>query len=445
MPKKAKNIVLFISGFIFYAWGEPFYIVIMIISTIIDYTAGRFMDKFDDREKMRTVFLLVSVIMNLSLLAVFKYSSFFITNINFLFGTSFTDPNLPLPIGISFYTFQSMSYTIDLYMRNIKVQKNIINFTSYVTLFPQLVAGPIVRYEDVANEIDHRTITTSKIAEGIGIFVKGLGKKVILANNIGLVWAQVKAMGYDNISVATAWIGILAFTFQIYYDFSGYSDMAIGLGKMFGFNFPQNFNYPYVSKSISEFWRRWHITLGSWFRSYVYIPLGGNRKGLPRTVINLLIVWVLTGFWHGASWNFVFWGLYFGILIIIERLGWGKVLAKLPAIVSRLYTFILVVIGWVFFDIDGMKPAFNYLKAMFGSNGVVIDTTAKYLIGTSLLIFVICIIASTEIIKKIYTKLNSLDGNVIQYAIPVFQLIIMLISTAFLVNATYNPFIYFRF
>lgn len=444
-PKKAKNIVLFISGFIFYAWGEPFYVIIMIISTIIDYTAGRFMDKFDDREKLRTVFLLVSVIMNLSLLAVFKYSSFFITNINILFGTSFTDPNLPLPIGISFYTFQSMSYTIDLYMRNIKVQKNIINFTSYVTLFPQIVAGPIVRYEDVANEIDHRTITTSKIAEGIGIFVKGLGKKVILANNIGLVWAQVKAMGYDNISVATAWIGILAFTFQIYYDFSGYSDMAIGLGKMLGFNFPQNFNYPYVSKSISEFWRRWHITLGSWFRSYVYIPLGGNRKGLPRTLINLLIVWALTGFWHGASWNFVFWGLYFGILIIIERLGWGKVLAKLPAIVSRLYTFILVVIGWVFFDIDGMKPAFNYLKAMFGSNGVVIDTTARYLIGTSLLIFVICIIASTEIIKKIYTKINSLDGNVIQYAMPVFQLIVMLISTAFLVNATYNPFIYFRF
>ena len=445
VPKKAKNIVLFISGFIFYAWGEPFYIIIMIISTLIDYTAGRLMDKFDDREKMRTVFLLVSVIMNLSLLAVFKYSSFFITNINLLFRTSFTDPQLPLPIGISFYTFQSMSYTIDLYMRNIKVQKNIINFTSYVTLFPQLVAGPIVRYEDVANEIDHRTITTSKIAEGIGIFVKGLGKKVILANNIGLVWAQVKAMGYDNISVATAWIGILAFTFQIYYDFSGYSDMAIGLGKMFGFNFPQNFNYPYVSKSISEFWRRWHITLGTWFRSYVYIPLGGNRKGLSRTIINLLIVWTLTGFWHGASWNFVFWGLYFGILIIIERLGWGKVLAKLPAIVSRLYTFILVVIGWVFFDIDGMKPAFNYLKAMFGANGVVIDSTAKYLMGTSLLIFVICIIASTEIIKKIYTKLNSLDGNVIQYAMPVFQLIIMLISTAFLVNATYNPFIYFRF
>ncbi len=445
VPKKSKNIILFISGFVFYAWGEPFYIIIMIISTIIDYTAGRFIDKFDNREKLRTVFLLVSVIMNLSLLAVFKYSSFFITNINFLFGTSFTDPKLPLPIGISFYTFQSMSYTIDLYMRNIKVQKNIINFTSYVTLFPQLVAGPIVRYEDVANEIDHRTITTSKIAEGIGIFVKGLGKKVILANNIGLVWAQVKAMGYDNISVATAWIGILAFTFQIYYDFSGYSDMAIGLGKMFGFNFPQNFNYPYVSKSISEFWRRWHITLGSWFRSYVYIPLGGNRKGLPRTLINLLIVWALTGFWHGASWNFLFWGLYFGILIIIERLGWGKVLAKLPAIVSRLYTFILVVIGWVFFEIDGMKPAFNYLKAMFGSNGVLIDTTAKYLIGTSLLIFVICIIASTEIIKKIYAKLNSMDGNVVQYAMPVFQLIIMLISTAFLVNATYNPFIYFRF
>lgn len=445
VPMKGKNIVILISGLFFYAWGEPFYIIIMIISTLIDYTAGRLIHKFDENPKLRTVFLLVSVCMNLGLLAVFKYSSFFITNINGLLGANIIDPHLPLPIGISFYTFQSMSYTIDLYLRNIKVQKNIISFTSYVTLFPQIVAGPIVRYEDVANEIDSRTINTTKIAEGIGLFVRGLGKKVILANNIGLVWSQIKIMDYSQISMATAWIGILAFTFQIYFDFSGYSDMAVGMGKMLGFNFPENFNYPYVAKSISEFWRRWHITLGSWFRSYVYIPLGGNRGGLSKTIRNLIIVWALTGLWHGASWNFIIWGLYFGALIIIERLGFGKVLEKLPAIVSRAYTFLLVVIGWVFFDIDGLSPAFNYLKAMFGATHNVLDATSKYILFSNLLIFAVCIIASTEIIKKVYLMLSNIKGNAVQYALPVFQLVIMLICTAYLVDATYNPFLYFRF
>ena len=445
VPMKGKNIIIFISGFLFYAWGEPFYIVIMILSTIIDYTAGRLMAKFDDNKKMRTVFLLMSLVMNLGLLAVFKYSSFIITNVNDILGTNIFNPNLPLPIGISFYTFQSMSYTIDLYLRKIKVQKSIINFTSYVTLFPQIVAGPIVRYEDVANEIGQRTISTSKIAEGIGIFVKGLGKKVLLANNIGLVWSQVKAMEFTEISALTAWIGILAFTFQIYYDFSGYSDMAIGLGKMLGFNFPQNFNYPYISKSISEFWRRWHMTLGGWFKSYVYIPLGGNRGGFAKTIRNLLIVWALTGLWHGASWNFIFWGLYFGVLIIIERLGFGKILEKLPSFISRAYTFILVVIGWVFFDIEGMSSAFTYLKAMFGANNILIDSTSKYLLVANLFIFAICIIASTEVIKKIYGKLSSLKGNAFSYALPVLQLVIMIVCTAYLVDATYNPFLYFRF
>ncbi len=445
VPMKGKNIIIFISGFLFYAWGEPFYIVIMILSTIIDYTAGRLMAKFDDNKKLRTVFLLMSLVMNLGLLAVFKYSSFIITNVNDIFGTNIFNPNLPLPIGISFYTFQSMSYTIDLYLRKIKVQKSIINFTSYVTLFPQIVAGPIVRYEDIANEIDDRTISTSKIAEGIGTFVKGLGKKVLLANNIGLVWSQVKAMEFTEISALTAWIGILAFTFQIYYDFSGYSDMAIGLGKMLGFNFPQNFNYPYISKSISEFWRRWHMTLGGWFKSYVYIPLGGNRGGFAKTIRNLLIVWALTGLWHGASWNFIFWGLYFGILIIIERLGFGKILDKLPAFISRTYTFILVVIGWVFFDIEGMSSAFTYLKAMFGANNVLVDSTSKYLLVANVFIFAVCAIVSTEVIKKIYEKLSSIKGNAFSYALPVLQLVIMLICTAYLVDATYNPFLYFRF
>ena len=261
---KVRNVIILISGIIFYAWGEPFYILIMLLSTAIDYTAGRMIDKFDGNEKLRRLFLIISVCMNVGLLSVFKYGSFIITNINGLLGTNIFDPKLPLPIGISFYTFQSMSYTIDLYLRKIKVQKNFFSFAAYVTLFPQIVAGPIVRYEDVAKEIDDRTVNIGKVSQGIGTFLKGLGKKVILANNIGLVWSEVKAMDYSQLPVLTAWIGILAFAFQIYFDFSGYSDMAVGLGKMLGFNFPKNFDHPYISKSVSEFWRRWHITLGSW-------------------------------------------------------------------------------------------------------------------------------------------------------------------------------------
>ena len=444
-PMKVKNVILLVSGVIFYAWGEPFYILIMLLSTVIDYTSGRLIHYFDNDQKKRTICLLVSLFMNLGLLAVFKYSSFIITNINGIFGANIMDPHLPLPIGISFYTFQSMSYTIDLYLRNIKVQKNFFNFASYVTLFPQIVAGPIVRYEDVASEIDSRTVNVNKIGEGIGLFVKGLAKKVILANNIGLLWTQVRAMDYNEISVLTAWLGILAFTFQIYFDFSGYSDMACGLGKMLGFNFPQNFNHPYTSKSIGEFWRRWHITLGSWFRSYVYIPLGGNRGGLAKTIRNLVIVWFLTGLWHGASWNFILWGLYFGVLIIIERLGWGKILEKLPSIISTLYTFLLVVFGWVLFETDSLSHALSYFKAMFGSSGVLVDTSSKYLFFTNILLFVLCLIGSTEIFQKVLAKLKAKSLNFVSYAAPVIQLVIMLICTSFLVNATYNPFLYFRF
>ncbi|MDE6746714.1 MAG: MBOAT family protein, partial [Oscillospiraceae bacterium] len=334
-----------------------FYVVHILFSTLIDYTEGRIMAKFDDSPAKRRACLIVSVCMNVGLLAIFKYSDFLIDTINGIFRSNITNPvilankaindvynfglsesRVALPIGISFYTFQSMSYTIDLYLRNIKVQKSFVSFSSYVTLFPQIVAGPIVRYEDVAAELDERTVNINKISEGICKFVKGLAKKVLLANNIGIIWTQIKAMDYGEISAATAWIGILAFTFQIYFDFSGYSDMAVGLGKMLGFNFPKNFDHPYLSKSVSEFWRRWHITLGTWFREYVYIPLGGNRKGKGKTIRNLLIVWGLTGLWHGASWNFILWGLYFGVLIVIERLGWGNVLKKLPAAVSMLYT-----------------------------------------------------------------------------------------------------------
>lgn len=445
VPKKFRNAIILISGLFFYAWGEPVYVFIMIISTVIDYTAGRLIHYFDNDNKKRTVFLLVSVIMNLGLLAVFKYSSFIITTVNGIFGCDIPDPKLPLPIGISFYTFQSMSYTIDMYMRNIKVQKNIISFTSYVSLFPQIVAGPIVRYEDVAKEIDSRTVSVSKVSSGIGIFLKGLAKKVLLANNIGLVWTGIKAMDYGEISVVTAWLGILAFTFQIYFDFSGYSDMAVGLGKMLGFNFPQNFNHPYISKSISEFWRRWHMTLGSWFRSYVYIPLGGNRNGTVKTIRNLLIVWALTGLWHGASWNFILWGLYFGILIIIERLGWGKILEKLPPAISTLYTFLLVVFGWVLFDVNTLPQAFAYFKAMFGGAGVFADSTARYTLISNFTVFAVCIFASTDLYSKISEKLKSNKTKLAEYIAPALQIAMLLMCTAYLVDATYNPFLYFRF
>ena len=383
VPDKARNVVILISGLIFYAWGEPIYVLAMIASTFIDYTAGRLIARYDDRPKIRAACLIVSLVMNLGLLGTFKYLGFFIESLNAWFGLAIPNPNLPLPIGISFFTFQSMSYTIDLYKRNIKVQKSAVSFMAFVTLFPQIVAGPIVRYEDIQNEIDHRTIGEKQLGEGISRFIVGLGKKVLIANNIGLLWSQVKALDYGSLSAVTAWLGILAFTFQIYFDFSGYSDMAIGLGKMMGFTFPENFNYPYMSHSISEFWRRWHITLGAWFRSYIYIPMGGNRKGLARTVFNLFVVWAVTGIWHGASWNFMLWGVYFGVLIILERLFLGKLLEKAPPFISWLYTFVLVVFGWVMFDAvdtstvligDMFMQVGSYIGAMFGANGVFLDS-----------------------------------------------------------------------
>lgn len=445
-PMKGKNIIILISGILFYAWGEPFYVFLMLFSITVDYTMGRLIDRFDDKPKLRTLFLLASLIINLGLLCVFKYSSFLVQNINGLFGLQLFDPQLPLPIGISFYTFQSLSYTIDLYMRNIKVQKNIVSYISYVTLFPQIVAGPIVRYQDIANEIDHREITMSKVSEGIRIFLIGLGKKVLLANNIGALWTAVKGMELSEISTVTAWLGILAFTFQIYFDFSGYSDMAVGLGKMLGFEFPKNFNYPYLSRSISEFWRRWHITLGTWFRCYVYIPLGGNRHGTLKTLRNLLIVWFLTGLWHGASWNFILWGLYFGLLIILERLFLGKLLEKLPAALSTAYSFLLVVIGWVIFETESIPRIFAYLKAMFfGSSAGFADAQAVYFIATYGIVFLICILAATDYPKKLVEGLQKNHPKIVQGVSPIYQLALMVASTAYLVYATYNPFLYFRF
>ena len=436
----------------------------MLLSTAIDYTAGRLMAKYDDDNKKRKICLIVSVCMNVGLLAIFKYSDFLIDSFNGVFGTSITNPvvlvnkalnslypfglnekRVELPIGISFYTFQSMSYTIDLYLRNIKVQKSFLNFASYVSLFPQIVAGPIVRYEDVANELESRTVNIAKISAGIGLFVKGLAKKVLLANNIGMVWTQIKAMDYSTISVATAWLGIIAFAFQIYFDFSGYSDMATGLGKMLGFEFPKNFDHPYISKSISEFWRRWHITLGSWFRSYVYIPLGGNRNGNFKTYRNLFITWALTGLWHGASWNFILWGLFFGVLIIIERLGFGKILEKLPSAVSMLYTFVKVLFGWVLFDTDTLADAGRYYAAMFGAGGSLVDSYARYSFASNAVMLTLCILISGGLGSRLISFCEEKNKRASAVTGVAVKLGGLLICTAYLVGATYHPFLYFRF
>lgn len=441
VPAKFRNIVLLISGLFFYAWGEPVYVLLMLLTTVVDYTAGRIIDRFDLNNKIRTAALLSSLIINLGILFTFKYSGFFAG----MFGIELK--KLPLPVGISFYTFQSISYTIDMYMRRIKVQKNFINYAAYVTLFPQIVAGPIVRYEDIQNEINGRKINIYCLGEGAGIFIKGLAKKVLLANNIGLLWTEIKGMNYSEISVLTAWLGIIAFTFQIYYDFSGYSDMAVGLGKMLGFNFPENFRHPYISRSISEFWRRWHITLGSWFRSYVYIPLGGNRKGKLKTLRNLLIVWGLTGLWHGASWNFILWGLYFGVIIIAEKIFLGKYLEKVNPVLSIFYSFLLVVLGWVLFDTNSIGDAFSYYSAMFFGNGIFIDSSGLFELKNYAVILILCILGCGGLAGKLINRLHrNITASRLVYAVmPVVQTAALLVCTAYLADAGYNPFLYFRF
>ncbi len=447
VPKKFKNLFVLISGLIFYAWGEPVYVLIMIVSTLIDYTAGLLIYRFDKSKTIKRICLTVSLLMNLGLLGVFKYSGFIMQNIDIIFGTSLYDPNhaLPLPIGISFFTFQSMSYTIDMYMGKIKVQKNPISFAAFVTLFPQIVAGPIVRYDDIAKELDDRTVNLDCIYEGILKFITGVGKKVLIANNIGMLWTSVKGMETSELSVLTAWLGILAFTLQIYFDFSGYSDMAIGLGKMMGFNFPQNFNYPYQSKSISEFWRRWHITLGAWFKSYVYFPLGGSRKGKGRTVFNLAVVWLLTGIWHGASWNFILWGVLYGLVIIMEKLFLGKILERIPDFFSWLYTIVLVILGWVLFDTADIPTALGYMGAMFGGGGTLVDNTAMYYLINYGVMFVIGTFACTDIFSRAAEWLKEKMPLLVNYSTPIAKTAIMVLSTAYLADATYNPFLYFNF
>lgn len=443
---KMRNVILAISGVFFYAWGEPVYVLMMLLTIVVDFFCGLLLSKFDDNKKARLGILIATIVINLGFFVVFKYSSFIVTNINDHFGTTLFDPKLPLPIGISFYTFQAMSYVIDLYRREIGVQRSIISFTGYVTMFPQLIAGPIVRYSDIEHEINHREVNLSKTADGIGIFLKGLAKKVLLANNIGMIWTSIKALDYADIPVLTAWIGILAFTFQIYYDFSGYSDMAIGLGKMLGFDFPPNFEHPYLSKSITEFWRRWHMTLGSWFRSYVYIPLGGNRGGTVKTIRNLLIVWGLTGLWHGASWNFMFWGLYFGVIIIIEKFFLSKLLVKLPRVVQWAYSFLLIVFGWVLFEMNSLDKIGGFLGAMFGLNGAgAFNSQSFFYLTSNLAVFVLCAVLSTKLIYRPAKWLKEKSEGSYRFVKLVCEFSMLALSICYIATSGYNPFLYFNF
>lgn len=447
-PNKLKNFVLFFFSLIFYAWGEPVYILIMLFSTVFDYANGLMIERFfsNDRHTAAKIVLICSVVVNLGILGFFKYHNFFIENINVLTGSHLSLINIALPIGISFYTFQTMSYTIDVYNREVAAQRNIISFGAYITMFPQLVAGPIVQYKDIETQLNSRRIAAVGFSYGIKRFIVGLAKKVLLANNIGLLWDQISSSPLNALSVSEAWIGAIAFSFQIYFDFSGYSDMAIGLGEMFGFHFKENFNYPYCSKSITEFWRRWHISLGSWFREYVYIPLGGNRKGLKRQLFNILIVWCLTGFWHGASWNFVIWGLYFGVLLIIEKVFLLKRLSG-HNILSHIYTLVLVIISWMIFAFDDISNVGLYLKAMFGLNGAALfSSQVLYYLSTNVIVLIACTVFSIDLFKKkrLSARIKTVD-HVAKAAKLVVYAAAFLISISFLVGDTYNPFLYFRF
>ena len=442
VPRKWRNLWLFIANLVFYGWGEPVYILLMLFSITINYFAGILIDRSgDDRRKAKGI-LIADVVINLAMLGFFKYYDLFASTLSTIPGVSVPALHLALPIGISFYTFQTMSYPIDIYRGDAKLQRSYISFGTFVALFPQLIAGPIVRYKDIAEQLDFRAGGVDQFSSGVRRFIVGLGKKVLIANNIGALWDIYAAKSASELTVLGSWLGILAFSLQIYFDFSGYSDMAIGLGRMLGFEFLENFNYPYISKSVTEFWRRWHISLGTWFRDYVYIPLGGNRKGPWRQIFNLLVVWALTGFWHGANWTFLCWGLYYAAFLIIEKLFLLRRLEKAP-VLATVYTLLVAVCGWVLFDLPSLGAAAVYYRSMFGfAGGGAWNAGDIFYLREYALVFVVCILACLPTGARLYAKLSV---KVQAWLTPVMIAAVLLLSTAYLVNATYNPFLYFRF
>lgn len=450
-PAKMKNFTLLAVSLFFYAWGEPVYVLLMIASILTNFVFGIFIESELIKEKravLRALFI-SAVVFNILILGFFKYYGFLAENINALFNADIAYSELPLPIGISFYTFQVLSYVIDVYLGKVRLQRNPVSFALYVTMFPQLIAGPIVRYSDIESQLEQRNVSASKFGEGAQRFIQGLGKKVLIANSMGALWDITQAMDMTGISVFSAWLGIIAYTFQIYFDFSGYSDMAIGLGKMFGFEFMENFDHPYISRSVTEFWRRWHISLGTWFREYVYIPLGGNRCSRIRQIRNIMAVWMLTGLWHGASWNFVVWGIYYGCLLLIEKMFLKKLIDNAPAIISHVYCMLAVIIGWVLFASRDIESAAAYLGVMSGASGnVLVDNAFIYYLKSNAVMLVISLLFSTGIFREIFEPEEISDKirtRVSHSAAVILHAFILFMSTAYLVTETYNPFLYFRF
>ncbi|WP_050641540.1 MULTISPECIES: MBOAT family protein [Clostridia] len=448
VPHKFRNIIMLIASLIFYAWGEPVYIILMLLSILLNYICGLdIYHKEGDPQKARRS-LIFAVVCNLLLLGFFKYYGFVLDSLNAVLPVDIPYRELPLPIGISFYTFQALSYIIDVYRKEVRPQKNILYFAMYISMFPQLIAGPIVRYIDIEEQLKNRTVTMRKFGQGAEYFIIGLAKKVILANSVGQVFDQISGLQMGSFSVLTAWVGCVSFAFQIYFDFSGYSDMAVGLGKMFGFEFRRNFDYPYTSSSITEFWRRWHISLSTWFREYVYIPLGGNRCTQSRQIMNLLVVWMLTGLWHGSAWNFLFWGLYYGLLLVLEKFVWGKALERLPDVVRHIYSIVLVLIGWVFFFSPSLGYAVRYLSAMFGAGAsAFIDKQALYFILTHWLLYAVAVLGSSAAGYSLIRRfVGVFDNNrAKKTAAGIVYIGMFLISIAYLVTESFNPFLYFRF
>ncbi len=436
LPRKAGNVVLLLMSLVFYAWGEPVYVLLMMYSILFNYLMGREIERVPGRKKWTLAF---TVVVNVLLLGFFKYYGFVVNNLNSLLHLSIPVRDLPLPIGISFYTFQAMSYVIDLYRGKVKAQRNIIKFACYITMFPQLIAGPIVRYADIEAQLSDRSVTLAKLGKGALRFVAGLAKKVLIANLAGNLFESIHAEA--SLSVLSSWLGTFAYTFQIYFDFSGYSDMAIGLGQMLGFDFPENFNYPYIATSVTDFWRRWHISLGTWFREYVYIPLGGNRVKVVRHLFNILVVWLLTGLWHGAGWNFLLWGLYYAVLLILDKYLFSKI--KIWKGIRIFFTLILVMLGWVLFYSESIPEIVRVVQAMFGFGNGLYDTAGMHYLLTGGPLLLIAAFGSTPLLKMLSQRTKgSLAGRIAVYvlAVAVFAL-----SVLFLVTENYNPFLYFRF
>ena len=437
VPFKLKNYVLLVFSLIFYAWGEPVYIILMIFSCLLNY----FYALYHDKVKNKKLLFILCIVANLLILGFFKYADFLIDIINSIFRLNINPLKLALPIGISFFTFQTMSYSIDVYRSSVVPERNFFYFTTYVSMFPQLIAGPIVRYETVSKELYKRDINFNNFSDGLLRFMQGLFKKVLIANNIGYLWTTLSSM--ESLSIASAWLGIIAYTFQIYFDFSAYSDMAIGMGKMLGFNYLENFNYPYISKSVTEFWRRWHISLSSWFKDYVYIPLGGSKCSRIKHIRNILIVWCLTGIWHGASYNFMLWGLYYGIILIIEKFFLKDFLSKLPNTLKHIYTMLVVIIGWLIFastDLSMFSIYFSNMLNIF--KYPFIDETFIFYFKSYFIIIVVSTLLSMPIYQNIKKKLNSRGWMIISL---ILYLVFFFITVSYLVSDSYNPFLYFRF